>query len=83
MKTKTSIYHRTFAFAYVLLVAVIFCGCESKNVTVEQTTTTINGRDMKIYTIDSCEYIGTIYGNNADVLTHKGNCKFCAERSKK
>ena len=28
MKTRTSIYHRTFAFAYVLLVAVIFCGCE-------------------------------------------------------
>ena len=27
MKTKTSIYHRTFAFAYVLLVAIIFCGC--------------------------------------------------------
>ena len=27
MKTKTSIYHRTFAFAYVLLVAVLFTGC--------------------------------------------------------
>ena len=27
MKPRTSIYHRTFAFAYVLLVAVIFCGC--------------------------------------------------------
>ena len=83
MKNKSSFYQSTLAFAYVLLVAVIFCGCESKNVTVEQTTTTINGRDMKIYTIDSCEYIGTIYGNNADVLTHKGNCKLCAERSKK
>jgi hypothetical protein len=86
MKTRTSIYRRhfAFAFAYVLLVGVIFCGCdENKNVTVEQTTTTINGREMKIYTIDSCEYIGTIYGSNADVLSHKGNCKFCAERSKK
>ena len=27
MKTKTSIYHHTFAFAYVLLVAVLFTGC--------------------------------------------------------
>jgi hypothetical protein len=26
-KTKTSIYHRTFAFAYVLLVAVFLTGC--------------------------------------------------------
>lgn len=83
MKTKTSICHIHFAFAYVLLVAVIFCGCESKNVIIEQTTTTINGREMKIYIIDSCEYIGTIDGSNADVLSHKGNCKFCVERSKK
>jgi hypothetical protein len=29
MKTKTTIYHRTFAFAYVLLVAVLFTACES------------------------------------------------------
>ena len=28
MKTKTSIYHRHFAFAYVLLVAVFFVGCK-------------------------------------------------------
>jgi len=29
MKTRTSIYHRSFAFAYVLLVAVLFTACES------------------------------------------------------
>ena len=83
MKNKTSILVGTRHFFYALLVAVIFCGCKSKNVTVEETITTINGRKMKIYTIDSCEYIGTIHGSNADVITHKGNCKFCAERSKK
>lgn len=27
MKTRTSISHNTFAFAFVLLVAIIFCGC--------------------------------------------------------
>lgn len=81
MKAKTSIYRRHFA--YVLLVSVIFCGCESKGVTVEETTTTINGREIKIYTIDSCEYIGEIHGGNGDLITHKGNCKFCVERSKK
>lgn len=27
MKTKSSIYHRTFAFAYVLLVVVLLTGC--------------------------------------------------------
>lgn len=83
MKNKTSILVGTRHFFYALLVAVIFCGCESKNVTVEQTTIIISGREIKIYTIDNCEYIGTIYGSNTDVLSHKGNCKFCAERSKK
>lgn len=81
MKTRTSIYNRHFAFAYVLLVAVIFCGCESPS-----------GQRYKqdgysIVEIDSCEYIevssmtGTTSGYYS--LTHKGNCKFCAERSKK
>lgn len=81
MKTRTSIYHRTFAFAYVLLVAVIFCGCESPS-----------GQRYKkdgysIVEIDSCEYIEvssmTGANNGYYSLTHKGNCKFCAERSKK
>ena len=83
MKTKTSIYHRTFAFAYVLLVAVFFCGCESKNVAVEETITKISGRPISIYIIDSCEYIGNVYGGHGDMITHKGNCKYCVERSKK
>jgi hypothetical protein len=97
MKTKTSIYHHTFAFAYVLLVAVIFCGCG--NETPKQELTHIdkiypiidkieavdgNGiRNVRLYVIDSCEYIGHINAFNSDFLTHKGNCKFCTERSKK
>ena len=75
--TKTAIALST------MLVAVIFCGCEMKNVQTEYTATTIAGREIKIYIIDSCEYIGNIYSSRGDVFTHKGNCKFCAERSKK
>ena len=85
MKTKTSIYRRTFAFAYVLLVAVIFCGCEGQTSYDKQPTIYSNEQmaDVKIYVIDSCEYIGKLRGLQSDILTHKGNCKFCAERSKK
>jgi hypothetical protein len=82
MKKRTSIYHRTFAFAYVLLVAVIFYGCEGN---VEQKSTPYRlsgGVDVQIVVIDSCEYI-KINGGNATWGSHKGNCKFCAERSKK
>lgn len=40
------------------------------------------GKDCDIYIIDSCEYVGQRKGFNDDILTHKGNCKFCAERNK-
>ena len=32
--------------------------------------------------IDSCEYVGTSSSYNRDLFSHKGNCKFCAERRK-
>lgn len=42
-------------------------------------------RTFKIIVVDSCEYIlGYTHSyNGGPVLTHKGNCKFCAERQRK
>ena len=87
MKTKTSIYHRTFAFAYVLLVAVIFCGCDDMNRSEErskvfETAVEVNGYQISIIEFDSCQYLISGVGYS-QMMTHKGNCKFCAERSKK
>jgi hypothetical protein len=81
MKTKKSIQYLTLSFA--LIVCFIFCSCETKNVSIQKTFTTINGREISVYEIDSCEYIGNVYGGHGDMIAHKGNCKFCAERSKK
>jgi hypothetical protein len=94
-KTRTSIYRRHFAFAYVLLVAVIFCGCgepakQKENVISDKRIDIHwfdeNGysseQEFTVITIDSCEYLLVDYGNNR-MIAHKGNCKFCAERSKK
>lgn len=64
MKKKTLFTRFITAFASLTLVAVIFCGCETKNVTVEETITKISGRPISIYVIDSCEYIGNIYGGH-------------------
>lgn len=41
MKTRTSFYHRTFVFAYVLLIAVIFCGCNYSIVDINKTITAL------------------------------------------
>nr|WP_317632984.1 hypothetical protein [uncultured Flavobacterium sp.] len=81
MKKKNSINWLTSAFASVLLVAVIFCGCnpQPKN----GSTKTRNG-DYITKVIDSCEYIEYDYGifdQRVYSLTHKGNCKFCVERN--
>jgi hypothetical protein len=64
----------------------IFCfysicifGC-IKDSNKEENLVEINRRAIKVYTIDSCEYIGNVVGFKTDILTHKGNCKFCLER---
>ena len=65
-------------FAYVLLASIILLGCEKDGKTLYK----INGVQLKTYNIDNCEYIGNIMWGSRDSLTHKGNCKFCAERAK-
>lgn len=40
-------------------------------------------KDLEIYEIDSCEYIGTLNITDADVLTHRGRCKYCKIRNNK
>lgn len=80
MKNKTSILVGTRHFFYALLVAVIFCGCDStvsKNPTGER----FFGSDIEVLIVDSCEYL--IFASDTRSVTHKGNCKFCTERSKK
>jgi len=84
MKTKTSIYHRTFSFTYVLLVAVIFCGCGNETKNEQQIKQESNWQGFEVIVIDSCEYINQFEGSHSGYrFAHKGNCKFCVERSKK
>lgn len=43
-----------------------------------------NWQGFKVIIVDSCEYINRYEGGHTGYrFTHKGNCKFCAERSKK
>lgn len=71
----------------MIIVTISLFSCESKNVIVNSSNADnipmINGKMINTYIIDSCEYIGSIYGGDSDILVHKGNCKFCIERKKK
>jgi hypothetical protein len=87
----------TFLLISTLLLTILSCGCE--NETTKQKLTRIdkiypiidtiqtidNSRavNIRLYVIDSCEYVGHIYGYDRDFLVHKGNCKFCLERTKR
>lgn len=51
------------------LTAMMMVGCDSNKLYELQ--------DYGFQTIDSCEYITGLYK-----LSHKGNCKYCAERRK-
>ncbi len=43
----------------------------------------ISNKEIYVYTIDSCEYVGSIRWRDNDVIAHKGNCKYCAARNNK
>lgn len=93
-KEERYINMKTRTFFYVLLVAVIFCGCcNNSDTRLVLNTKTFdivwsdnNGSQQEeqftVIEIDSCEYLTGQY-DRSRFLTHKGNCKFCAERSKK
>lgn len=70
----------------VIFVTLLLISCETQNVGIitapNETAVKINGREFVTYIIDSCEYLGGVYGGSGDLLTHKGNCKFCIQRNK-
>jgi len=80
---KFKLIIKTSIVAYAI-VAFMFYGCENQQKTYNKQPTIYSNEqtaDIKIYIIDSCEYIGKLRGYKTDVLTHKGNCKFCVERN--
>jgi hypothetical protein len=84
MKNKFSINQIPFIYVIFLLLAVIFCSCEIPTNKTGYTNTVKEFDNGTYYVkeIDSCEYvISLVYGGRS--ICHKGNCKFCAERSKK
>ncbi len=74
----------------LLLMLILFNSCENetqyeqpqeKQVTVNEESLVESRYDILI--LDSCEYIVYAWIPRDDhVITHKGNCKFCAERNK-
>jgi hypothetical protein len=83
--------------AKLMLVAVLFVGCKNSSSNNEEVVIVEDEKKVgriiydygwntkvRIFEIDSCEYIGFDAGSEAGTsIIHKQNCKFCAERSKK
>ena len=75
---------QTFILISALLLTILSCGCREVN-TPRKNTGFVVKEDYEpliITEVDSCEYLFGDWGNRT-VLTHKGNCKFCLERTKR
>jgi len=68
--------------ALVLFAAILLClGAAS------YPTTKLDGYSIKVLEYDGCEYVVSEYSvgvasNFSHSFTHKGNCKYCADRKK-
>lgn len=71
---------------FIFSITISACGSkkvnENKNYQVIGSISTRNGNEeIRLYIIDSCEYIGYLGNWQADFISHKGNCRFCTARS--
>lgn len=75
MKTKSLISTLTKVF-FILVIIYSFTSCINHSAKQEL-------KDYKVIVLDGCEYIYVYNGVDVGGLfTHKGNCKYCAERTK-
>lgn len=78
--------HYSALLAAILLLCAVFYSCEpvSKDGAKSDTKYMSYSCDVKVITVDSCEYIvaqtGSIRGGLS--IVHKQNCKFCVAQLK-
>jgi len=65
---------------FPILALVLLASCSETNVPKEPTGVTLHDLDLSIVEVDGCEYLFAIAPYHS-VLTHKGNCKYCAHRA--
>lgn len=70
-------------FILTAAAVLMLLSCKESNIEKRELKETICGdKHVKVLIIDSCEYIYADQGY-ASWGSHKGNCKFCAERAKR
>ncbi len=66
---------------FPILAMVLLASCTAEtDVPKEPTGVTLHGLNLSLVEVDSCEYLFAIAPYHS-VLTHKGNCKYCATRA--
>lgn len=62
-----------------LLAVIALISCTTGNIDVDREYS--DDGLFSVVTIDSCEYVAYHAGQQGGI-THKGNCKFCAQRNR-
>lgn len=83
---RSSTELKTLLYA-MLFISVISCGesRDERNYRLYQQgmekSVNVNGYELAVMVFDSCEYV--VSGQHySQMITHKGNCKFCKTRNK-
>ena len=65
---------KRFKILSLFALFLLMISCETRNVEIESTDALIEGRPVKTYVIDGCEYLGFQWDRSM-AFSHKGNCK--------
>jgi hypothetical protein len=78
--TQEQALSKARALVIAACVLIALCGCgESQKEKLKVDVDLAGGGGVQIIEVDGCEYVW-ISGFRGAGLSHKGNCKFCAER---
>lgn len=69
--------------AVMVLVLIAGCGVEKPyggKIAINNKGLNNGDHYVRVAEIDGCEYIIFEEGTNSQMMSHKGNCKFCKER---
>ena len=85
--SKCSLLFRQAPILAILMLAAVFSSCDNGGISNQQksnklimeTGVEVNGYVVSVIEFDSCQYLVSGIGYS-QMMTHKGNCNFCAAR---
>ena len=66
---------------FTLLITLLLASCTFPMDPIKETDPLVDVHGFSVVTYDGCEYLKYRTFNEYFIITHKGNCRYCLERS--